>query len=99
MEITVGRHVRRCDSGWRFARFSVGDPFRGTPLMYQSYYSLKDEPFRLTPDPRYLHLSAPHEVALTAVLETIIYRKGLVMMTGPIGTGKTTVVHGALQIL
>lgn len=67
--------------------------------MYLSYYSLKDEPFRLTPDPRYLHLSQPHQAALTTVLEGIFYRKGLVMITGPIGTGKTTLVHAALQLL
>jgi general secretion pathway protein A len=67
--------------------------------MYRDYYELKDEPFRLTPDPRFLHLSGPHQVALTAVLEGILYRKGLVMITGPIGTGKTTLVHTALQIL
>jgi len=67
--------------------------------MYTKYYHLDDEPFRLTPDPRYLHLSEPHQVALTAVLEGIFYRKGLVMITGPIGTGKTTLVHAALQLL
>jgi|HubBroStandDraft_2_1064218.scaffolds.fasta_scaffold31774_2 general secretion pathway protein A len=67
--------------------------------MYLSFYCFKDEPFRLTPDPRYLHLSEPHQAALTAVLEGIFYRKGLVMLTGPIGTGKTTLVHTALQII
>jgi|SRR6266850_1303620 len=67
--------------------------------MYLTFYGFKDEPFRLTPDPRYLHLSEPHQAALTAVLEGIFYRKGLVMLTGPIGTGKTTLVHTALQII
>lgn len=67
--------------------------------MYLSYYGFKDEPFRLTPDPRYLHLSEPHQLALTVLLEGIFYRKGLVMVTGPIGTGKTTLVHTALQML
>jgi general secretion pathway protein A len=37
--------------------------------MYLTYYGLKDEPFRLTPDPKFLHLSAPHQAALTVVLE------------------------------
>src|SRR5208337_259882 len=67
--------------------------------MYLGYYQLMDEPFRLTPDPRFLHLSEPHQAALTSVLEGIFYRKGLVMITGPIGTGKTTLVHAALQLL
>src|SRR5579884_1944518 len=66
--------------------------------MYVSFFQLKDEPFRLTPDPRYLHLSEPHQAALTVLLEGILYRRGLVMITGPIGTGKTTLVHAALQV-
>lgn len=67
--------------------------------MYLSYYGLKAEPFRLTPDPEFLHFSEPHQTALTVVLEGILYRKGLVMITGPIGTGKTTILHAALHIL
>jgi len=67
--------------------------------VYLAFYGLKDEPFRLTPDPRYLHMSEPHQAALTVLLEGILYRKGLVMITGPIGTGKTTLIHAALQML
>src|SRR5579864_2068245 len=67
--------------------------------MYLSFFQLADEPFRLTPDPRYLHLAEPHRIALTTLLEGIFYRKGLLMITGPIGTGKTTLVHTALQVI
>jgi len=67
--------------------------------MYLEYYQLKDEPFRLTPDPRFVHFTEPHQAALTVLLEGILYRKGLIMITGPIGTGKTTLIHTALQML
>ena len=67
--------------------------------MYLSFYNLDDEPFRLTPDPRFLHLSQPHQTALQTLLEGILYRRGLIMITGPIGTGKTTLIDAALQLL
>ena len=67
--------------------------------MYRSFFQLKDEPFRLTNDPRFLHLAEPHQAALKVVLEGILFRKGLVMVTGPIGTGKTTVIHTALRVI
>jgi general secretion pathway protein A len=67
--------------------------------MYTAFYKLREEPFRLTSDPRFFHLSKPHAEALAALIEAVMRRKGFVLMTGPIGTGKTTVVHTALQIL
>jgi general secretion pathway protein A len=67
--------------------------------MYLSFYHLDDEPFRLTPDPRFLHLSQPHQMVLQTLLEGILYRRGLIMITGPIGTGKTTLMDAALQLL
>ena len=67
--------------------------------MYLTFYQLDDEPFRLTPDPRFLHLSQPHQAALQTLLEGILYRRGLIMITGPIGTGKTTLMDAGLQIL
>jgi general secretion pathway protein A len=67
--------------------------------MYTSYYNLREEPFRLTSDPRFFHLAEPHAAALATLVEAVMRRKGFVLMTGPIGTGKTTVVHTALQIL
>lgn len=67
--------------------------------MYTSYYNLREEPFRLTSDPKFFHLAAPHAAALATLVEAVMRRKGFVLMSGPIGTGKTTVLHAALQIL
>jgi general secretion pathway protein A len=67
--------------------------------MYLKYYQLREEPFSLTPDPRFLHMAQPYRVALETVVQSIIRRKGFVVVNGPIGTGKTTLLHAAMQIL
>jgi general secretion pathway protein A len=67
--------------------------------MYTAFYELKEEPFRLTPDPRFLHLADPHRTALKALLQGVLQRKGFIVVAGPVGTGKTTLLHTALQIL
>jgi len=65
--------------------------------MYLHFYKIKDEPFRLTPDPRFLQKT--HYLALKVLLEGVAQRKGLMLLTGPIGVGKTTVVNALLTIL
>ena len=67
--------------------------------MYTTFYGLKEEPFRLTPDPRFLHLADPHRTALKHLLQGVLQRKGFMVVAGPVGTGKTTLLHTALQIL
>jgi general secretion pathway protein A len=67
--------------------------------MYLEFYGLREEPFNLTPDPRFLHMAPPYRAALEAVVQSILRRKGFVVVHGPIGTGKTTVLHAAMQIL
>lgn len=67
--------------------------------MYTKFYELREEPFRLTPDPRFLHLADPHRTALKLLLQGVIQRKGFLVVAGPVGTGKTTLLHAALQIL
>src|SRR6266446_5877500 len=57
--------------------------------MYLKYYQLREEPFSLTPDPRFLHLAQSYRVALETVVQSIIRRKGFVVVNGPIGTGNT----------
>ena len=67
--------------------------------MYLSFYHLREEPFRLTPDPKFLQLPEPHRDALTRLAHGVIGRKGLMLLSGPIGTGKTTILNGLLSVL
>src|SRR5437763_1097796 len=67
--------------------------------MYSTFYGLKQEPFRLTPDPRFLHLAEPHRNTLRAMVEGVAGRKGLQIAIGPIGTGKTTLLYCLQHIL
>jgi len=67
--------------------------------VYLSFYGLKEEPFRLTPDPRFLHLAEPHRTALMSLVNAILLRKGIAVVTGPVGTGKTTILHATLHLL
>jgi general secretion pathway protein A len=67
--------------------------------MYLAFYGLKQEPFRLSPDPRFLHLAEPHRNTLRALVEGVSGRKGLQISLGPIGTGKTTLLYCLQHIL
>lgn len=67
--------------------------------MYNSFFSLRENPFNLTPDPRFLYLSTYHREALESLLRGINERKGLITITGDIGTGKTTLCRALLSQL
>jgi general secretion pathway protein A len=67
--------------------------------MYAKFFNLREEPFRLTPDPRFLHLAEPHRMALKVLLEGILMRKGFLVLCGPTGTGKTMLMNAALCLL
>lgn len=67
--------------------------------MYTSYFGFKENPFNLTPDPRYLFLSPHHKEALDHILYGVNERKGFVVITGGIGTGKTTLCRAFLSQL
>ena len=64
--------------------------------MYTSYFGFQENPFNLTPDPRYLFLSPHHKEALDHLLYGINERKGFIAITGGIGTGKTTLCRALL---
>ncbi len=67
--------------------------------MYTSYFGFKENPFSLTPDPNYLYLSRNHKEAFDHLLYGINERKGFIVITGGIGTGKTTLCRALLGTL
>ena len=66
--------------------------------MYTAFYGLTDEPFRLTPDPRFLHLADFYRDVAVTLFNSIGHRKGFAVLTGPVGTGKTTLLHACLHV-
>lgn len=67
--------------------------------MYTKFFGLTEKPFNLTPDPRFLYLSMKHREALAHLLFGIKSQSGFVMITGEIGTGKTTLCRSLLRQL
>ena len=65
--------------------------------MYLEFYGLKEMPFGLTPDPRYIFKTESHLEVLATLRYAIEHNKGLVVITGEVGTGKTTTLRAALQ--
>jgi len=67
--------------------------------MYEAYFHLKCRPFDLAPDPRFMYLTAQHSRAVANVRFALINHDSFVIITGEIGTGKTTVLNTALAEL
>jgi general secretion pathway protein A len=67
--------------------------------MYAAYFGLKENPFKLTPEPGYLFLSQQHRDALNYLIYGIKEKKGFVLISGDIGTGKTTICRKLLNLL
>ena len=67
--------------------------------MYLEYYGLKEPPFTITPNPRFLFYSAKHREAFNHLLYGIRERKGFVQLTGEVGAGKTTLCRALLEQL
>jgi len=65
--------------------------------MYLAFYGLRDAPFSPTPDPKFLFQSARHREALAQLLYGVRERKGFIVLTGEIGTGKTTLLRTLLE--
>jgi general secretion pathway protein A len=67
--------------------------------MYEAFYGFKEKPFTLTPDPRYFYPSRAHREALDHLLYGIREREGFIVITGDVGTGKTTLCRAILMQL
>jgi general secretion pathway protein A len=67
--------------------------------MYLSFYGLREVPFAPTPDPKFLFQSARHREALAQLIYGVRERKGFIVLTGEIGTGKTTLLRTLLERL
>ncbi|HET6932866.1 MAG TPA: AAA family ATPase [Candidatus Acidoferrum sp.] len=67
--------------------------------MYKGFYGLKENPFNVNPDPRFLFLTKQIEEALTGLMYGIQTRKGFITLTGEVGTGKTTLINRLLDWL
>jgi general secretion pathway protein A len=65
--------------------------------MYKKYFGLKETPFSIAPDPRYLYMSGQHREALAHLLYGVNSDGGFVLLTGEVGTGKTTVCRCLLE--
>jgi general secretion pathway protein A len=65
--------------------------------MYEAFYGLRERPFELTPNPRFLLMTPRHREALTTLEYGLSARTGIALLLGEAGTGKTTIVHAALQ--
>ena len=68
-------------------------------IMYEEFFGLKEKPFNLTPSPRFLYLSESHKEALALLNYGVMDRKGFILLTGEVGTGKTTMVRTLLDSL
>ncbi|MEL0082730.1 MAG: AAA family ATPase [Gammaproteobacteria bacterium] len=67
--------------------------------MYKTYFGLQERPFSITPDPRYLYPSPQHQEALGHLQYGIGENSGFALLTGEVGTGKTTVIRSLVEQL
>lgn len=79
--------------------FGRSQPGRSSFLTYELYYGLKEKPFSLSADPKFLYRSPSHAATYDDLLLGIRRREGLIVLTGDIGTGKTTLCRAVLDNL
>ena len=67
--------------------------------MYTDFYKLKSKPFQISSDPSFIWLGEKHKEALATLKYSVIDNKGLMLLTGDVGTGKTTLINTLLESL
>jgi general secretion pathway protein A len=67
--------------------------------LYEQFYGLKENPFRLTPDPSFICMTPQHQEALSGLIYSVCTRPGLTVLVGEAGTGKTTLLYSLLGML
>jgi general secretion pathway protein A len=67
--------------------------------LYLGFYNLKEFPFRLSPDPSFMCMTAQHREALSGLIYSVCTQPGLTVLVGEAGTGKTTLLYSLLQLL
>ncbi len=65
--------------------------------MYESFYNFSEKPFSLLPDPEFLYLGDRHKEALSMLEYGMMHRAGIILITGEIGCGKTTLIRHLIQ--
>lgn len=68
-------------------------------MVYEKFFYLKENPFNITPDPKFLYLSKQHQEVLDLLFFGISERKGFLMLSGEVGMGKTTLCRALLDKL
>ena len=67
--------------------------------MYESYYGFSEKPFQLSPDPRFFFATSHHQRALSYLQYGLDQGEGFIVITGPIGTGKTTIARNLMSTI
>jgi general secretion pathway protein A len=65
--------------------------------MYEEFFHLSKPPFSMTPDPEFLYLAPTHREALAGLIYTVLGRRGTAVLTGEVGTGKTTLLRKLIR--
>src|SRR5690348_10082790 len=99
----LSRNIRNCPF-WPVPRTCRSDPSHPIArivafLTYEPFFGLKEKPFSLASDPAFFYNSASHRAAFEALDAGIRRREGLIVLSGEIGTGKTTLCRAVLAQL